>query len=354
MFKRIRLIAMLCVILFMVCLLGGCNSNSKQLNERMAIQGMGIDYENNEYIVTVMYMNTDEAQQSEGEQQSTQHKLAQGKGKTVTDAVTNIVNSNGLEPLYSHNSFIIFGKDMCKKGLQEPLEFFAGYYQCRPSVNVLVADRQAHEIIKLPKITVDIIESIAESPATTGRTNTTPLYVFMGEIADKSTSATTSLLTVEEKAPKVRGVAVFEKDRLKHTMNTSQALGMLLIRGESDISSEVIPLGNGNKSFALSQESIDSRAYIQQGILHCDITIKGKAKIYEYINNDIEVENKIEDRIVKLAKDTLNECKKQGSDVFYFGKMLRQSDYTQYKKISDWTTLIKNAKFSVDCDVKVK
>ena len=42
-----------------VCFMQGCNS--KQLNERMVIQGIGIDYSDNRYSVTVMYMNTDAA-----------------------------------------------------------------------------------------------------------------------------------------------------------------------------------------------------------------------------------------------------------------------------------------------------
>ncbi len=352
--KYVRLFIMLCVLCPAICFMGGCNSNSKQLNERMAIQGMGIDYENDEYVVTVMYMNTDAGQQTDGGQQSATHNLAQGRGKTVTDAVTTIVNENGLEPLYSHNSFILFGKDMCENGLQEPLEFFAGYYQCRPSVNVLVADRPAYEIIQLPQLTVNIIDSIAQSSATTGRTSTAPMYIFMGEIADKTTSASTSLLTVEEDAPKVGGVAVFEKDRLNHTMTTSQALGMLLLRGESDISAEVIPLENGNKSFALSKENTSCDVYLKQGVLHCNIIIRGEAKVYEYTSPNTQVEEIIEKRIVQLAQEALSKCKEYGGDIFYFGKMLRQSDYTQYKKISDWGTLIKNAKFSVTSDVKVK
>lgn len=344
--KKIRLIFFAIISIF-ICLFCGCN-NSKQLNERMVIQGMGVDYENDQYVVTVMYMNTDESQQESA------NKIAQGKGKTVTDAVTSIVDKNGLEPLYSHNSFILFGEKICKKGLKEPLEFFAGYYQCRPSVNLLVADRQAYKIIQLPELTVDVLDSIAESPATTGRTSTTPMYMFMAEVIDKTTSATTSLLTVKDDAPEVAGVAVFQGDKLRHILSTSQAMGMLLLRGETDISAEVIPFENGNKSFALSQESSSCDISVTGGILHCNVKIKGEAKVYEYTKTDEKMEEIIEKRVIQLAQSALTECKKYGSDIFYFGKMLRQQDYDKYNNIADWNSFIKNAEYTVNSDIKLK
>ena len=109
-----KLIVIICIC-FCICVPQGCTS--KELNERMVIQGMGIDYIDDSYSVTVMYMNTDATDQSKP------FKTLTGNGRTITEAVTNIVSENGLEPLYSHNSFILLGNSLCNFGVSEALGF---------------------------------------------------------------------------------------------------------------------------------------------------------------------------------------------------------------------------------------
>lgn len=334
------------LLVMVVCFLQGCGS--KQLNERMVIQGIGIDYVSEEYKITVMYMNT------AVNEEDVPYKTVVGKGRTVTEAVTNTVSQNGLEPLYSHNSFILLGKSICNEGVSEPLEFFAGYYQCRPSVNVLVADREANEIMMLEEITPHTISEIAESKNTTGRTLTSPMYIFMSDIINNTSSACTAFVTVEDDMPKAQGMAVFDGDKLSFTLNGTESMGVMLTRGESDISAEVIPLGGKSKSFALSHESTETNVYIEKGKLYCDIKIKGKATVYEYTNTASGIEEEIEKRINKITQNAVTACAEKGSDVFYFGKILRQSDYEVYNTIDDWNKLIRNGVYTVTSDISVK
>ncbi|MEE0930866.1 MAG: Ger(x)C family spore germination C-terminal domain-containing protein [Acutalibacteraceae bacterium] len=335
----------LILIFITICLLYGCTA--KQLNERMVIQGMGIDYVQDEYKVTVMYMNTDISQED------VSHKTATGKGRTVTEAVTSIVSQNGLEPLYSHNSFILLGESICNEGVGEALEFFAGYYQCRPTVNILVADRDAEKIMKLEDITPGTISKIAESNNTTGRTITTPMYIFLSDILNNTSSACTALVTVKDDVPVSDGIAVFKGDKFSYSLNSTQSIGVMLIRGESDISAEVIPLDGKNKSFALDYESTDTTIKVENGVLYCDIKINGEATIYEYTETEKNIEQKIEERVNKIIKTSITECAKNGSDVFYFGKLLRQSDSEVYHTIKDWSKLIEKGVYSVSSDISV-
>lgn len=338
-------VVLLIFIVLIVCILCGCTG--KQLDERLVIQGMGIDYTQDEYRVTVMYMNTDASQQD------TTHKTATGRGRTVTEAVTSIVSQNGLEPLYSHNSFILFGKGICKEGVSEALEFFAGYYQCRPTVNVLVADRDAEKIMKLKGVTPGVISKIAESNNTTGRTITMPMYIFLSDILNKTSSACTAFVTVKNDVPVSDGIAVFKDDKLSYNLNSTQCIGVMLIRGESDVSAEVIPLNGKNKSFAIDYESTDTNIKIENGVLYCDIKINGEATVYEYTKKEKNIKQKIQERINKIVRTSITECIQNGSDVFYFGKMLRQSDNRVYNTVEDWSRLIKKGVYSVSSDISV-
>ena len=341
--KKLVVVALACVFM---CVSQGCTS--KQLNERMVIQGIGIDYADESYTVTVMYMNTDSTNQSEP------YKKLTGKGRTITEAVTAIISKNGLEPLYSHNSFILLGDSLCKYGVSEALEFFAGYYQCRPSVNVLVGSEEAQRLMSVKDITPQSVADLAESKNTTGRALTMPMYKFLSDIINETSSACTGLLTLDNDNLKYSGVAVFDGDTLSYKLNGSLTMGVMLLRGESDISAEVIPLGGENKSFALKYDDSEINVGIRDNRLYCDVTIKGEATIYEYTRADKQAKEKIEGKINSLIENAIKVCTENKSDIFNMGKILRQSDYKAYKSIEDWGELVKNGVYNVISDISVK
>lgn len=328
-----------------VCFMQGCDS--KQLNERMVIQGIGIDYSDSRYSVTVMYMNTDAANPDIA------YKTVAGKGKTVTEAVATIVTKNGMDPLYSHNSFILLGNGLCKQGVEEAMEFFAGFYQCRPSVNVIAADRQANKIMTLKGITPHTISNIVNSKHTTGRTLAVPVYEFLSDIINDTTTACTGVITVENNVPRSGGIALFKHDRMYKVLDKEQSMGVMLVRGDTDIDAEVISLTGKNKSFTLSQEKTEITVKISRGVLYCDISIKGEASVYEYTNQNKEQEKSIEKRLNELAEKAVRVCADSGADVFNLGKRLRQSDYSAYRTIDNWTELVKKGVYTVKSRVNI-
>lgn len=335
-------------LIISVCFLQGCGS--KQLDERMVIQGIGIDYIDDKYSVTVMYMNTD------SDKQDVSHKTVTGKGRTITEAVTDIVNQNGLEPLYSHNSFILLGKSICEYGVEEALEFFAGYYQCRPSVNVLVTNSDAKKLMFLKEATPDLFASIATPDSQTGKTIATPMYIFLSDIINKETSAFTAMITENEDIPVADGIAVFNGDKFNCKFNGTETMGILLVRGNYDISTEVIPLNGKNKSFSLSNEKIDVSVNVEKGVLYCNINLNAEANVYEFTTrnkSEDEIKNKIETRINQIIENSLKKCAENKSDLLYLGKRLRQSNYKMYSTIDNWDRFIENGVYSVNSNISV-
>lgn len=340
--KKMFLAAILTVSVFMQ----GCSI--KQLNEKMIIQGMGIDFVGGEYKVTVMYINT------HNDESGNSHKTETGKGRTITEAVSDIVTGNGLEPLYSHNSFIILGRSVCESGVNDAMEFFAGYYQFKPSVNVLTAQESASDIIKQGNITPEVITRISDNESTTGLSITTPLYIFWGDIRSKSSSACTSFISVEDKKIKSNGIAIFDGDRISHTLSNSQTMGVAVLRGKTDISEEVIPIDGEKKSFSLSNMHTETDVRAENGVMNCNIVIKAEANVYEYIADKDNLEEKIEESINKITCEAVEECKEHGSDVFNFGKRLRQSNKKAYNSVKDWKQFIKNGIYNISSEISVR
>ena len=115
-----------------------------ELHEKLTIQGIGIDLDNDKYKVTVQaydYKNPEDKNEPK-------IKILECTGETVSEALENLKGSTGLYPFYSQNKIIIFGSSLAKKGLKKSIDFFTRYYENRPSVKLRVAENEASEIIK--------------------------------------------------------------------------------------------------------------------------------------------------------------------------------------------------------------
>lgn len=130
-------------------------------------------------------------------------------------------------------------------------------------------------------------------------------------------------------------------------------MGVMLVRGDTDIDAEVISLTGKNKSFTLSQEKTEITVKISRGVLYCDISIKGEASVYEYTNQNKEQAKSIEKRLNELAEKAVRVCADSGADVFNLGKRLRQSDYSAYRTIDSWAELVKKGVYTVKSRVNI-
>lgn len=327
----------------------GCKSN-KQLNERLIIQGVGIDYTDNQYNVTLMCMDT-----VQGDEQAPAHTILSATGDTVLDGVTNAISKKGQEPLYSHNLFILLGDAIAKNDAITPLNFFVEYYETRPTVYVFVGDTSANAILTAKTATPQGIANLAQTQYTSGRTITAQLYKFIEDSMSKTQSPVTTQLTAKNDEVQVSGTVVFKDKRLAVTLDNEESLGVLLATGKGDLSTAVVELEGQSQSFTLSnvKSSIEVSSTDDQLIYTVNVT--GKADLYEgRIGGGAgkgEVDNKIRWLIQKAVTRTVNQYK---TDVLSMGKLLRQKNYEFYNNITDWDKLLKNSRANVVVDISVE
>lgn len=135
----------------------GC-TGAKQLSERLIIQGIGIDREDEGgYCLTLMYLDTESSTEEETV------KVLMAKGKSVMDAMANSISQTGKEPLYSQNLFLLLGMKTAQTGFEEALSFFTTYYEARPNVNVFVCENKAEALLTAEEITPQQIDTISQS-----------------------------------------------------------------------------------------------------------------------------------------------------------------------------------------------
>ena len=119
------------VSFFILCLLflvlaPGC-SQVNQLNERLIVNGIGVDIEDGAYVVTMHVFDAQRA--SAGGEESQDIVVMTGRGRSVIDAFNAITLQSGKEPLFSQNLVLIVGEETAKNGMNNMIDFFIRYYE---------------------------------------------------------------------------------------------------------------------------------------------------------------------------------------------------------------------------------
>lgn len=340
------------LLLFLLVILtafsfAGC-TGAKQLSERLIIQGIGIDREQDGYALTLMYLDTESSTEEETV------KVIKAKGNTVMDAMAGSITQTGKEPLYSQNLFLLLGMETAKTGFQDALEFFTTYYEARPNVNIFVSETTANEIMASKEMRPQQIDFISQSEKKSGRTIVSTLLQLEADRLNGKVSPKTSMLALDGEEAKTTGTAVFAKDRYLFSLTPQQSLGALLISGKADTASELILEGTNSVDFTLSRCKSEVTVKRDGAKLAFDIKIKASADVYTSPLHKEEVKEELDQKVEALCDATIKTCiKENGADIFGFSKRLLQNDSAYFKQIEDITAVLKNASYHVSADVKI-
>lgn len=136
--KKIKII----LILVLTILISGCSY--KELNDLAIASALGIDYENNEYIISAQIM---ELKKQEKEDTSSA-LIYLGKGKTISEALRNISLKYPNYLYLGHLELIIIGKGEINHGINNSLDYFIRTSDARNDALILVSTKnKAYEII---------------------------------------------------------------------------------------------------------------------------------------------------------------------------------------------------------------
>lgn len=330
----------------------GC-SGIKQLSERLIIKGVGVDFKDEKFEVTLMYLDT--APVEVGAQNPT--KSMSTKGKSVLDCMTNAVARTGREILYSHNLFILVGQEAVKDQIRPATQFFVRYYESRPTVKLFAAEKTAKEIMSVKDITPEDIAEIANTENVSGKTVTSNLFQFVADEADKTQSGMLSTLKMDkEKKIYVDGCTVFKKNKKVGELTPDNSLGSLILMDRAGGSTEVITTEKDSTSFSLSHVkcklSVDIK---EEEHIVCNFDIKGTAKQYELSNEPKgNVKKQFEENVKKICEEVAEKVLHEYEcDPIYVGKNIRVNHNEFYKSVKDWDKVFKNAEIKIKVDIAV-
>lgn len=346
--KRLIITAVAVVAAFFILASASASGGQIQLEDRMLIQGIGIDQEEDGVLVSVHISQPSQ----------TQPVLEQVKGETVLGALDKLVQRSGKVPLYSHNLVVVLGKKCGEEGLEHYIDFFVRYYEARPSVGMFLAEGTAEEIFTLKEgeeyVSPEEIARMGQGGKTNGWTVCTRAIDFVNQLWGEGTSPYMPVLGVKEGVVEVTGTAVFHEDQYSTTLTPEESRILLVITKRLTGGQIVVELPEAGKVTAtIRQGSAKVSPSIKNQEPQLDITITCQTEISSTENMDLaadeallpNLEQALASQLQSSAEETLQKTlREEQTDPFGFGRQIMQEHTAWWKENrenwEEWLTKI--------------
>lgn len=259
-------------ILLLCITTAGCSKdfNKKEINEIDMIRVLGIDYSDNQYIVTALY--------GIGGPDSTNGDVEtiEARGGTLFEAIEQLKKENKKDLSFSYTNFYLIGQGLAKSGIEETVRYLISDETIK--INALmfvVKDEDAATIIKDAKeekvmIHEDLKAIVSKQLDSITRNENTILWIFE-DIEDGKSSLIIPFIDYADKKLGISGYAAFSDNKLVSFLDEDASLGINLIKGI--VKSWPIYLPDG---YGLSIHNVKTvlTPTLQSSIIHVNVNLK--------------------------------------------------------------------------------
>ena len=356
--KKAAALLLCCALLPFV---SGCQTQV-QLNDRLLVEGIGVDYQEGEYLVTLQSAKT-----ADGEDR--QVSVYQMRGPSVLEALSVVTEQTGKRPIYGHNLILVFGRSCAEDGLGKALDFFTRNAEVRANARLLVAEGRAEDVLTAERegqvLSARGLEEILDSSWFNTHVASVTLADFANQSSCEGGSPYLPVVSVSEKEIAVGGTAVFTREGvLLDTLDDFETRGLLMIAGKMTKGFETVELPGGVRLTAdLRNFRTETQASLAEEVprflikISCEADVGsldgGLGRTYgeEYYES---MESALEERIKKEAQSALDKCLKENrADVFQFCRLLHRKEPNYWKANgSRWPELAAQAEFQLQAEVK--
>ena len=309
------------LILLIPFILCGCY-NYNELENLSICTAMAFDLEDDLYKVSYLIANAkkNEASSEKGEAQSV---IYNGMGKSISEAVDDLITTIPHEPYVTHLKTIIISDELAKKGVQNILDFLLRYPESRNKFALYITDNEKAEN------TLKILSPIESFPSTSMLSNvkTSSIYqskaiiveyndfvsIILEDGIEPILSSVKILGDIEEGGKteslnqtylaatlKTSNIGIFKDDKLLKISNNEETIGINFIKNK--INELIIPIPCEDNYIILNTENSETKTNLdfKDNKFNINLDISVKAVINE-VNCKIDLQN--DESIKKIASD---------------------------------------------------
>ncbi|GMB10583.1 MAG: Ger(x)C family spore germination protein [Candidatus Improbicoccus devescovinae] len=331
----------------------GC-TEKKQLHEKLMIQGIGVDFENDMYNITVQAKNF---KNLAGEKEPTNTTL-NIKEKSVSSAIDKIPELTGLKPLVSQNLIIVIGEAAAKYGFNNFIDFFSRYHENRLNVNIRIAAGTAQDIFAV-KINDKPIESETLRSLANKKSDINILK-FQQDLKNKTTDPVLLVLRTNQEKTEIicEEMAIISDDKLVAILDKNETIGAQILRNVSELGS--MSINQNNKDNICTIDKVETKIIteiypniaIQSNITVNALEFNKDPKYIESINEKIK-EN-LPEKLTEICANVIKKTLDLKCDIFKFGKLFRNKYPNHFKTIQDdWKNHLQDIKYNIKININM-
>lgn len=343
-----KLTAVFLTVSFLIFTFSGCSSiEIVELNERLIIEAIGIDYKDGKYRVTIEGLDSFSAgSESNSISAPKLTKCYLFQGDTIGMAMNSISVVTGQIPLFSQARILLVGMDTAKEKLSEVLDFFRREYTTRTDILFAVAEKTAEETVSADfgsNVSAgNILEAALSSWKHTGRSCYMPLYKFLGSISGRTDNAYCPLVSIKDnsfsdtKEINLSGTVIFAKNGNATVISPEETLALMILSDRIENGDLTVTTDKGTSTLEIISCNTKKSLEIKNGKavfniktgLSCDIPEFQAQSFRGLSKNDTE---KLSEKAAQTVAGLMTECLSdifysKNYDIFHFGRAVSLKD----------------------------
>lgn len=340
--------------------------NYTELNDLAIVKGVSIDQEEDNYIVNYMISNAS-SEKGSSKDSSPQTALIEGKGKTISEAISEIKLISPKKIYIGHMLVYVISEAVAKNSLTEATDYFFRNNNSKRSFQVVIAkDTKAKDTLKilspLDSFPSDnIAKNLATAESFSGYVSNSAFVYFIRKIKEDGIDASANGITIigstekgssEENLKsssidnyvKIEPLAIFKKDQLVAWTDQDVSKGINIFLSAVQELKLTIPYEDGYFSFKITNIKSSSDFKINDNITF-DFKIKATSNIEEmtiYIDTKKEdniklLEELINNEIKRILNKTTQFIQEKQSDAIGLGYRIYINDYQNWLNLkTNW------------------
>ncbi|MGG3928651.1 Ger(x)C family spore germination protein [Metabacillus fastidiosus] len=383
-----RKIVIFAIFIILLVLLTGC-WNRREMNELAIAVGLGIDRQDDQYLVTVQIVNPGEIATQKGGGRATPVLIYQETGDTVMEAFRRLTTVAPRKIYTAHLRMVIIGEKLAEEGFGETLDLLSRSREMRTDYYIAVAkDLKAENVLKVLTSLEDIpanqlFSSLETSEKAWAPTASVTLDQLIPDIVSKGKEANltgikirgdvqkgeTSENVKQIEAPtklQYEGIAVFKKDRLIGWLDEDESKGLNYSLGK--VKSTIVDINcpnEGKIGIEIIRTKADVETKVKNGRLTGMIRVEAEGNIADVECRKAELaktvtihdfEKKGEESIKEKIEAVINASQqKYKADIIGFGEALQRSNPVYWKKNEkEWSEKFTGIPIEIETDLKIR
>lgn len=330
------------------------------------VQGVGVDYKDNEYTVYLQIINFATVAKTEtANPQAAPTEIGKATGKTIEEAIYKLYRSMDQEVFWGHMTFLLFSDNaMRDEHAISVIDTFLRFRETRYHIWVYCTDDSIEDVLLVsPLLEKSPTSAKLSNPKNTAKqesfvepVNLRQLVIGLNEpnhemkVPYITINESWETIDGQEKETYFAGVGILSKDSFKGYLKGTSARGIEWMNDATKQGEITFELANNEKDDYLTVDikkldvrvkPIVTNSQVRfEVVLKFDTVLNGfKGKLYPD-----QVRKKVSEEVKKEIMGTFEEGLKMDADVF------RLSEYLYRDNVKAWKKLEKNGKIPLNKD----